>query len=580
MKKAILIRFLMIIAAALVLMTSISALFFADGARQQAQEDMLRLVRVIAQQYPGQQSDLSGFVAQCSQNAKGARVSVIAPDGSVLADSNASPSQMDNHSGRQEVEQALSTGTGIAQRTSSTLGKGLLYVAVRTQDGNVLRVAQEYDGVLAGIARQLPALLTAALASLLIGIFLARRFSAAVTKPLTQVAKGLDQMKQGNYEVQFDDVPYEELDQIIRRIQALAKENQSAANKLYKEREKVDFILNNMEEGMVLLDKYLEILTVNNSAKSFFGCQRDVVGKHLVHLVSDTKIGNAVSEALSAGKSSLFDLTLPDGRIVSVHITQVTGDFIRNAHQNVGVIILIIDVTTDRKSYQLRQDFFSNASHELKTPITSIQGFAELLEAGIIRDPAKQQEYLSRIIAESKRMANLINDILMISRLEAGIRDEETVYVDLGDVCREIVDTVAPQAGAQNIQMEVVGSAGLFANRDQMHELAANLISNAVKYNKQNGWVKVKLTDLPQKVKLKVSDTGIGIPAESQSRIFERFYRVDKGRSRRIGGTGLGLSIVKHIVNVYGGEITLKSMENEGTSITVTLPKQKPQTIG
>lgn len=576
MRKAIFTKFLIVILTALVLASGISSFLYADSAKQQTRQDMLRLIQVMAVQYqPGE--DLDAFSEECAQSAQGVRVTVVAPDGRVLADSEADPAQMENHKEREEIQMALETGTGISQRNSATLGQGLLYVAIRLDDGNLLRIAQEYDGVLMGAAKQLPALLVAVAASLLIALLLARRFSDQVVKPLNQVADGLDQMKQGDYQVEFDGIRYEELDRIVQRIQALSREIQTSAAKLDNEREKVDFILDNMEEGLILLDEKQDILTVNHSAKAFFDCQEDVVGKHLIHLVSNTKVGQAVADAITGGKSSIFDLTLSDSRIVSIHITQVTGDFIRNAHQNVGVIILIIDVTSDRTSYQLRQDFFSNASHELKTPITSIQGFAEILEAGIINDPAKQQEYLSRIIAESKRMANLINDILMISRLEAGIRDEEYAYVELSEVCREVVENMAPQAAAQNIQIEVEGKAGLWASRDQMHELAANLISNAVKYNKQNGWVKIKLTDMPTKLKLKVSDTGIGIPSESQGRIFERFYRVDKGRSRRIGGTGLGLSIVKHIVNAYGGEITLKSIENEGTSISVILPKKKPQ---
>jgi two-component system phosphate regulon sensor histidine kinase PhoR len=185
-----------------------------------------------------------------------------------------------------------------------------------------------------------------------------------------------------------------------------------------------------------------------------------------------------------------------------------------------------------------------------------------------------QKEYLKNIITESKRMANLINDILMISRLEAGIRQEEYVKVNLLEICRQVATSVSPQASQQNISIQVEGNdTDFYANPNQMLELVTNIISNAVKYNKPSGSVKVGVFDEPTKVKLKVSDTGIGIPQESQSRIFERFYRVDKGRSKKIGGTGLGLSIVKHIVNSYNGKIALKSMEDVGTTITVTLYK-------
>ena len=577
MKKAIFIRFTLIILVAVALSSIISAAIVGDDMQNQTERDMLRILHVMAASYDPDASAQEQAGA-LSEAASGARVTILSPDGSVRADSHAAAAGMENHAGREEFTLARSEGEGISVRESRTVGRKLMYAAVRTESGDVLRLADDFDGMLANMGRQIPSIVISLIVAIGVSLLLADRMAHSVAAPLSAMSAGLLQIGQGNYDFQLPPTRYEELGRMADSIRSLADALESSASALFREREKVDYILKNMEEGLVLCDEASNVLTVNNSARRFFGCDEEVEGHNIIRLIRNTRVTDAVEDALRNGKSSLFDLETADGRIVSLHITRVRGDFLEPGRQ-AGVILLMIDVTADRTSQRTRQEFFSNASHELKTPITSIAGFAELLEAGVIKDPVKQDEYLRRIITESKRMAGLLGDILMISRLESGGGTAERRPVDLTAVCREVAGSLEPQARENGVTVSVEGGEAVVpADPGQMHELCMNLIENAVKYNRPGGRVDVRVGPADgagRGVRLLVEDTGIGIPAESQDRLFERFYRVDKGRSRKMGGTGLGLSIVKHIVGAYGGEIALKSVEGEGTAITVVLPGGK-----
>ncbi|MDF2567011.1 MAG: sensor histidine kinase, partial [Oscillospiraceae bacterium] len=389
MKKHIFSRFFIVTSFALLIAAVISAFILGNNMEKKTQHDMLRLLKVMEQGY-SRNVNPNDFVKRNSKITDNSRITVIASDGTVIADSHVSPSSMENHLNRTEVKQALSSGWGVSNRNSSTLHKGLMYVAIKSESGDVIRIAQSFDGVFTNISKQVPAIFVALLIALLISLLISKRFSNTITRPFANIVSGLDKVSQGEYQIDFENTKYEELDTITNRIKSLLNEIKSSSSDLDKEREKVNFILDNMEEGLVLVDENQDILTVNNSAKNFFDCSEDVNKRNLVYFTDHIKIQNAVEDAIMKENSSLFDITLPDNRIVSIHTTNVVGKFIQNSKKHIGVIILIVDVSSDRKSHKLRQEFFSNASHELKTPITSIQGFAELIESGMIPDPSMQ----------------------------------------------------------------------------------------------------------------------------------------------------------------------------------------------
>lgn len=365
---------------------------------------------------------------------------------------------------------------------------------------------------------------------------------------------------------------YDELNVIVDSAVKLSQKIERTVEKLSLERNKIQYILENMEEGLILLDEEENVLTINQSAKRFLHCAKEPRGTNLVHYTIQVDLLQGVTDALEQGKNALFDFTTQDKRVVCAHISRTGAGVLHE--QRRGAIILLIDVTSDRHARKMRQDFFSNASHELKTPVTSIQGFAELLEAGVAQDETARREFVKRIEKEARNMNHLISDILMISQLESEFPQEKTpVRVD--QIAREVLDSLAPLIN----QMEITSQVSLFpaemrANGQQMWELLNNLVSNAVKYNRPGGCVSVVVKKAEARVYITVEDTGIGIPLESQNRIFERFYRVDKGRSKRMGGTGLGLAIVKHIVQFYHGGIELTSKIDEGTKIQVWLPAE------
>ncbi len=569
MKKAVYLRIVAVIGAAVLLCGLLSALIFGVHEENQTRDWMVKLCHSASLLYdpsltPQEQTPL------LAQASGGDRVTIIAADGRVLADSQADADSMENHLAREELQDVSEDKVNIHLRTSSTLNEKLMYAAIRLSDGNILRIAHRYGGVMESVLRQIPSVSCAMLAALLLSALIATSFANSVTLPLRKVA---DTLSEGKLDaLQGHLTRYEEVDRILVNIRALLTQISESGRALTAERKKIDYILSSMEEGFVLLDEEQRILLINQSAKNLFSCNQDVVSENILTLTRDVKIQKAVKNALQEGRSTLFDLENTDGQIYSVHVSSVP-DVQADDAPSAGAALLFVNVTAERQAQTLRQEFFSNASHELKTPITSIRGFTELLNAGIVQDESKRQELFDRMNTETQRMTDLINDILMISRLEAGKSDEPRVPVNLADVAHEVIASLSPQAQQAQVTIHLQAQpVSLPASKRQMHEMLVNLVENAVKYNRPGGSVTVTIQDTSP-IRITVADTGIGIPAECQPRLFERFYRVDSGRSKKVGGTGLGLSIVKHIVGSYGGEITLTSRENIGTTITIKLPR-------
>lgn len=582
MKRAMFLRYVVLILISIVVCGAVATAILSANAKTEQQDKMLTVLSVMSREYSlkaaDEATDMDKLSKELSKTVQGARITIIAKDGTVLGDSRAQAKTMENHADRTEVKEALETGRGIAIRRSDTLGKDQMYAAYKTAEGDILRMAIDTGGVKDFFLQILPATLIAMLVALLISMLVASNLGDSIMLPLQKVKSALMEIREGRYNAELEECSYEEVNDIIYVLNSLTGSIKTTISQLDNERSKVDFILESMEEGLVLVNSRLDIIHANQSAKSFFGCDFVVQGKSILYLLHNPKVIDSIEQAIDGRRSSLFDIESEAKRIISIHITPVTGAFLGTGGSACGAIMVVTDVTNERNAQRMRQEFFSNASHELKTPITSISGFAEIMQAGLAQDPEQEQEYMGRIVQEAKRMSILIDDILRISRLESGIDTEESAKytsVDIVQVCREICDNLLPQAAKNGITIDLDAETCHYtADRQQMYELCQNLIDNAVKYNKQGGSVKVTLRQLPKGngMKLIVSDTGIGIPIESHNRIFERFYRVDKGRSGKVGSTGLGLSIVKHIVAANKGEIALESHEGVGTTITVTLP--------
>ncbi|MDR1158835.1 MAG: PAS domain-containing protein [Oscillospiraceae bacterium] len=578
MKRAIFYRLLALSAVAIVICSVLSAAFFSMYMRNETRNWLVRLTLAAAAGY-----DARADAAALSQSAGGLRVTIVAPNGTVLDDSEADADRMENHAGRDEIEHARLGRPTVAVRDSHTLGRSFMYAAVEMPDGNVLRLAHDYAGALSNMAVQLPGVLAAAGAALVLAVFLAGRFSRAVTSPLEKV---MALLAPDNLEAltpigpesaaALSELPtYYEIEHMMRSIRRLLGNIAQSHRSLLAEREKIESILSNMAEGFVLIDGQKKILLCNQSAKLFFGCREDVVSKDILTLIRDPDIHRALDDALRHGRSSALDRETPGGLVLHVSVSPAaSGEAGANGPgTGTGATVMLLDITPARRLEEQKRDFFSNASHELKTPITSILGFSEMLSRRLITGESERDEVLQRIETEARRMSGLIGDILTVSDLESRRAPPDSQRFDFAEVVREAVDSVSPVRGGAAIEITAeVESVPVRANRRQLHELCVNLIENAVKYNKPGGQVHITLQAAGRAAVLVVRDTGIGIPPEHQARVFERFFRVDAGRDKKVGGTGLGLSIVKHIVNLYGGEISLQSQKDVGTRIEVRLP--------
>ncbi len=566
MKKAIYIRLLLITAMGLLLCSLLSAAVFASRVESSTEAWLKTLTFSVAENYRH-----GGDVYELAGVGERLRITLIKPDGAVLADSQADPAHMENHGDREEVKGARPGKVTVAMRKSASLGRGTMYAATVMPDGIILRTAVNYEGFWGGFMAQIPSLLVTMLAALILSLFVARMFSRSLTVPLERV---VDAFAGENYEAVSDyKSGYYEIDRITQSTRNLLQEITESKRKALLEKEKLDYLLSNMAEGFILLDGQKNMILCNDSTRSMFGAAEDPLHQNILFLTRNHDLNRVIDTVMESRQAVNTDIALSEGRIINVYVSPVNELWNARGDAPGGITILLFDVTAERQIYKQKQEFFSNASHELKTPITSIAGFAEVLNRDMVIGEDEKKNIFALIQKESNRMTNLINDILLISKLETKGAEKEYEVFDLACVVKEAVDALAPLAVPQNIGVIVnVQSVMVSADRRRLRELSGNLIENAIKYNKPGGKVTVCLARDQDNANFTVSDTGIGIPEANQPRLFERFYRVDRGRDKKIGGTGLGLSIVKHIVNSYNGEITLQSRKGEGTCITVRLP--------
>lgn len=567
MRRAILRGQLFAVLAALLVCTLASVCLFHNTLLREQEQNLQALVQAGAAMWDPDadwEMQLECLVGESDT----LRATLIAADGTVLADTQGDVAQMENHLERPEIQNALHGESGTVYRVSETLGDTMLYAAARISDGSFLRLARQGSDPVDAIVGMLPALGAGMLLALASGLWLARRLADGVLEPIHSLTRSLGQIRAGAASRLPVQCPFPELREMSEQIQQLTQELSAQLHELEEEQGKTSYILNHLEEGFLLLDEEQRILMANQSAQRQLGCGPECVGLSLGRVIPNPKMIQRAREIQEGRPGKALDFS-NQGRIYAVRFRKTD----EQSGMGGRLILTLNDVTEERNSSRMRQEFFSNASHELKTPITAIKGNTELLCSGLPLTQEQRQELLGRIGTETERMSNVIADIIMLSRLESGTIQEEREELDFGQIVTECAREWESAASAAGVTLTcTIQPVRLYASRKNLHELADNLISNAVKYNRPGGVVEISLTQERKLCRLTVRNDGELIPPDQQRRVFERFYRVDKGRSRSAGGTGLGLSIVKHVVESMDGKVRLESKAGLGTRFTVTLP--------
>ena len=537
-----------------VLLACILLFFFIMYSNYQAQAfDNL----AIEAEHISEGMQICGGESYLSAVQSGERITWIAADGSVLYDNMADSSTMENHLQRPEVAEAFETGSGRSDRYSSTILEKNNYYALLLKDGTVLRVAGKQTS-LAAMALMLvqPSLWIVVLVLVLCGL-LAMRLARQIVRPINAI----------NPDNPNATPTYPELQPLITRLQEQNRTIHTQLSELSTRQREFDAITENMREGFLIVDNKCSILSSNRSALRLLGIDDAQKPENLHQAVCSGKLLDLVDNAL-AGTRGDEEITVGGGT------WQLFANPVITAGHVTGAIIIFMDVTEREQREALRREFSANVSHELKTPLTSITGFAELMKEGMV-PKEKMQEFSGDIYRESRRLIDLVDDIIQLSRLDEGTANFSKSPVDLYTLSGQVIESLRPVAQKQDITLTLSGQHAVIEGVEQLlQEMVYNLCDNAIKYNVEGGSVTMSVGERDGKVFVSVADTGIGIAPEHQSRIFERFYRVDKSHSKASGGTGLGLSIVKHAVQYHHGTVELHSEEGKGTTICILLPKE------
>ena len=487
---------------------------------------------------------------------KSARITYIDQDGTVLFDNEADVSEMKNHSDRTEFQKAEKYGAGESSRYSDTLSEKTIYYALRLKDGTVLRVSGTQDSVLALVENLIFPLCGLLCLMLILSGIMASAISKRIVKPINEL--DLESPKENQI--------YEELSPLLSKIHRQNREIQNQLELAKQQQEEFSLITENMQEGLIVIDKYTMILSANSSAWNLFHMDRGCQGESVYCLDREEEFRHAIEQVLSGEHTELVL------KLNGSDIQLIANPVIRDKKTE-GAVVLLVNVTEKLERESLRREFSANVSHELKTPLTSISGFAEIMQSGLVKCEDIPQ-FAGRIYKEAQRLLQLVEDVIQISQLD----EEKTSYtwepVDVYQVCKNAFESLKEKAKRLNVHLYICGEyMKMEAVRTLLEEAVYNVCDNAIKYNRNEGSVSVFLTQTAQEIQIVVKDTGVGIPKEDQDRVFERFYRVDKSHSKEIGGTGLGLSIVKHAVGALKGSVMLRSEEGNGTEICMKFPK-------
>ena len=544
--KSILSVAIAVLMASLTIITGILYPYF--GSVQELQlKDELSLAASATQQLG------KGYLEKL--NADRYRLTWVNADGTVIYDSHVDAATMENHADREEIREALASGTGSSTRQSSTLTEQTIYEATRLNDGSVLRVSVSRATVLVLVLGMLRPIAIVLVIAIVLSAWLAHRMAKTIVAPLNNL----------NLDNPMENEAYEELSPLLHRIHAQHLEIKSQLRTLQHKQNEFEQITGNMKEALVLLDSTGRILSINPAARTLFGAGITCIGEDFLTIDRKQNMRLALQTAREQGSADFR--ARENGREYQFDLSRIDSD--GNHH---GVVILAFDITEQVNAEKNRQEFTANVSHELKTPLQSIIGSAELMENGIVK-AEDAPRFVGRIRKEASRLVTLIDDIIRLSQLDDGT-DMPHEEVSLKVLSEEVCETLADAAKLKGVSLEIIGEDGVVNGvRRLLYEVVYNLCDNAIKYNQPGGRVKVTVAQKSGEVLLSVQDTGIGISPEHQEKVFERFYRVDKSHSRQSGGTGLGLSIVKHAVQYHHGRIILESEQNKGTTVSVILSK-------
>ena len=567
MKKKIFYRFFAVTLVSVLLMFA-SGIVAVNLNTKNVVNERLKEETELAAVLMNETSDFSLF-DQYKNNPE-LRITVFDLSGNVLYESDTT-AELENHANREEIINAIAGNPTTVERYSDTFKCDMTYYAVKTAlaDGSevVLRLAVRSSQVTSYITSLIPLLIIVLVLSLIISFVLSNLLSRSVSAKVTEIGDSLKSLNSGEYAPIKTDMSEPELFGVLNQINELNANIHNHIRVADGERVKLNTVLDNVSQSIIAIDSTKRIVFANKSAfRMFNGTYRDI-GRDLIFLIENLEIYENITSHLNedhAFTCAYNDMTF------SVVISKVTDDAI--SHE-ISAIIIVTDITQEKLIQKQKSDFFANASHELKTPITVMQGFAEVLmnKEGMDETSKKQ---LGRIYKECLRLGSLISDMLMLSKIESGDAPKRTLTeIKLHDLAKEVLDGLSEKAQSRNITATIEGSATLTADQTMIFELIENLVSNAIKYNKDGGSITVSLEETDNGVILKVKDTGIGIEKEHLPRLCERFYRVDKSHSKRIGGTGLGLAIVKHICAISDAALSIESDFGVGTTVTVVFSK-------
>ena len=558
MKRRIYTNFISLLIPSVLLLSATLSILFHNAAKNQERELIQGHGKLVSDMLSNGILGNPQFSDYISYAQNAPRMTIIAPDGTVLLDSRAAVDNMENHIDRPEFIDAFLFGIGESTRRSSTLGVEMYYYAIKLPDGNVLRISGITDGIASAFAMVLPAILIVTALVLLVANYMGKRLTQRIIAPLENI-----DFDGENISVYDELTPYaQKIDQQKRAI-----DEQIAT--LSERADTIDTINKHMKEGLVLTDATGIVVSANASAQELFG--EDMEKNNILHIYRDADFQNAVRTCLS-GDSVEIQLE-HSNKVYSVRLSPVIASGITR-----GTVILFHDATERYRAERQRQEFSANVSHELKTPLTTISALAEMISNGIAKE-GDINSFATRITEQAGRLLVLIDDIIRLSEFDEGKSALESTVFNLWELAETVIESF--RDNASSIDIKLIGeSFDISANRRMIDELLHNLVDNAIKYNSDGGSVTVNLERIGADMcKISISDNGIGIPLTHQPRVFERFYRVDRSRSKKTGGTGLGLSIVKHITEFHNGKIELFSTEGVGTTVVCYLPKSDQHPI-
>ena len=564
MRKRLFLYTLFIVFAGLIVFFAMTVYITSANNLNMAKASVKETTQICADLY-GDVTDVDSFVS-----AGTVRITVIASNGSIIADTQPyDVNSAENHLERSEVQAALKDEPQTTMRYSSTIGTNYIYYALKVpvadDDYVFVRSAVAVEKIDTYLSQSAMLLVLVLLAVALISFLAVRGLTGSVLKPFNSIEEKLKSLAKGEYEPYAADAHYEEVDKILRKIDDVALILHQSINSLNDEKSKLDYIISNIGDGLFAVDEEKTIRLINNTAIDVFGVTPEVVGKSINYL-NFGKASGSVTEAIEGAteqdKISLFEISLK-GKVYLVTVKRLWETML--------TMVILSDVTDNRESAKRREEFFANASHELKTPLTAIKGFNELMTLN--NKDESVDKYISGISRETERMLSLIGDMLKLSELEntAGFTP---VPVSLAKVVGEVTEALSTSVGEKSLSVNMEGDAVVQAEQKHVYDVVKNLVENAVRYNNPGGRVSITIEKRDNSVSLRVFDNGIGIPPKEQGRIFERFYRVEKSRSQLGGGTGLGLSIVKHICALYGWKLSLKSKVGVGTEVQLIMDSE------